>query len=708
MERLGGPRSVESRRPRHYDSACGVLLHAGGVGTDFPEGSMLKQASAADQRHAGVIRLPPKSSAPSAADAAPSQPPLPPLVLRVGVTGHRPSDKRPEPDVQKLRAAAQRIFQQIADTFAGVAATYAQVFACADTPPAKGGLRVISALAAGADQWLADEALKLGYELQAPLPLPREEYRKDFAGDAASEAEYDRLLAMATAVLELDGKVHLDAQGHRHVDPASYEAVGFAVLDQSDLLIAVWDGQRQRPGGTGQVVHEAVRRGIPVIWIRWAEAGHWDLMSPSWQLVQKAEDLDNNNEELALLVRALLLPPHYKLSEHVGPAHSLREAFFCEPQKSGNPLLGLWLLFRDFVTGEIFKAWKKWRNLSPFRVASFEESTRQRWEEETRPAQAAAAGQPSTSEADLRAANRFTEPFVRHYAWANELSVYYANLYRSSFVLTFLLGFLAVCCGLSGPAIPEILQVIGGFAELALIGVILMLTYAGRWRNWHERWIDYRTLAERIRLARFLALFGGGGQQVAVSGHLAGYGNPVGTWMHWHYRAIERAAGLPSLKFDQPYLAMCQRIWCDVLVLEQMEYHELTHRRLARLDRRLHGVAMACFWLGVAICIVHLVMRHFTDLDDALMIFAGLLPALAAALGGICSQGEFHRVARRSAAMASRLEDLRLEMASVPTRPGELNSVRLSHYARKVAQLMINEMLDWRVVFQDRPLGLPA
>jgi hypothetical protein len=58
--------------------------------------------------------------------------------------------------------------------------------------------------------------------------------------------------------------------------------------------------------------------------------------------------------------------------------------------------------------------------------------------------------------------------------------------------------------------------------------------------------------------------------------------------------------------------------------------------------------------------------------------------------------------------MASRLEDLRLEMASVPTRPGELNSVRLSHYARKVAQLMINEMLDWRVVFQDRPLGLPA
>ncbi|HWC88855.1 MAG TPA: hypothetical protein VG433_04350, partial [Pirellulales bacterium] len=109
-----------------------------------------------------------------------------------------------------------------------------------------------------------------------------------------------------------------------------------------------------------------------------------------------------------------------------------------------------------------------------------------------------------------------------------------------------------------------------------------------------------------------------------------------------------------------------------------------------------------------AICIAHLLARQFVEVDDMLMIFAGLLPALAAALGGICSQGEFHRVARRSAAMALHLEELRLEMASVPTRAGELNSVHLSRYARKVAQLMINEMLDWRVVFQDRPLGLPA
>ena len=49
----------------------------------------------------------------------------------------------------------------------------------------------------------------------------------------------------------------------------AYEAAGRAVLDRSDALIAVWDGREaQGRGGTGGVVAEARRRGLPVAWIR--------------------------------------------------------------------------------------------------------------------------------------------------------------------------------------------------------------------------------------------------------------------------------------------------------------------------------------------------------------------------------------------------------------------------------------------------------
>jgi len=40
------------------------------------------------------------------------------------------------------------------------------------------------------------------------------------------------------------------------------------VLDHSDLLVAVWDGQPVVGlGGTGQIVGHAVARRLPVLWV---------------------------------------------------------------------------------------------------------------------------------------------------------------------------------------------------------------------------------------------------------------------------------------------------------------------------------------------------------------------------------------------------------------------------------------------------------
>ena len=49
-------------------------------------------------------------------------------------------------------------------------------------------LTVVSALAAGGDQLVAEEALALGARLIAPLPLPRAVYARDFT--AAADREY--------------------------------------------------------------------------------------------------------------------------------------------------------------------------------------------------------------------------------------------------------------------------------------------------------------------------------------------------------------------------------------------------------------------------------------------------------------------------------------------------------------------------------------
>jgi hypothetical protein len=122
-------------------------------------------------------------------------------------------------------------------------------------------LRIISSLAEGADRLVAEEGLNpdLGFKLQCPLPAHRDEYRRDFT-EPSSKEEFDQLLGQANAVFELNGQ-----RAGTWLESGSYEAVGRVTLAQSDMLIAVWDGEEGKPGGTAQMVREAQQAGIPTI-----------------------------------------------------------------------------------------------------------------------------------------------------------------------------------------------------------------------------------------------------------------------------------------------------------------------------------------------------------------------------------------------------------------------------------------------------------
>ena len=116
---------------------------------------------------------------------------------------------------------------------------------------------MLSGLAEGADRHVAHLALDAGYSLHAVLPFARSTYLADFAS-AASRVQFDQLLARAERVTELPGRPGFSAQAYRRA--------GHALLDETDVLIAVWDGQpAQGAGGTAEVVNEACRRRIPVI-----------------------------------------------------------------------------------------------------------------------------------------------------------------------------------------------------------------------------------------------------------------------------------------------------------------------------------------------------------------------------------------------------------------------------------------------------------
>jgi hypothetical protein len=183
------------------------------------------------------------------------------LPLVIGVTGHR--DLRDD-DVPRLEAEVARII-------AGLRLEYLENDS--ETP-----IIVLSALAEGADRLVARVALGQGARLIAPLPLPREEYCRDFEPGLkpGNAAEFDELLAQAIAapVMPFTHGNSLEAvRANSNKRAEQYRAVGLFITQHSNILIAIWDGNENNMaiGGTAEVV-KFTREGIPLEVTRSARA----------------------------------------------------------------------------------------------------------------------------------------------------------------------------------------------------------------------------------------------------------------------------------------------------------------------------------------------------------------------------------------------------------------------------------------------------
>jgi hypothetical protein len=164
-----------------------------------------------------------------------------PFVFRIGVTGHRTLEE----DVS-LHAAIQEALERLKQL----------LLTSVQTPVV---LVVVSSLAEGADRLVAREVLaESSARLEAALPLPPDDYMRDFPSET-SKQEFRQLLDGASVVWQAPPSSDRDS---------AYEIAGRYVVDRSDAVIAVWDGETPRgQGGTADVVRYARHRAVPLLWI---------------------------------------------------------------------------------------------------------------------------------------------------------------------------------------------------------------------------------------------------------------------------------------------------------------------------------------------------------------------------------------------------------------------------------------------------------
>jgi len=204
------------------------------------------------------------------------------LTFRVGIVGHRPNRLQRE-DIPSLTARLAEALSLVKQAVEDFPATHPGLF---EPEPAR--LRAVSSLAEGTDRYFAREALRLGYQLCCPMPFRKEEFENDFKPEKSLEtgldsvAEFNQILNEAQ---KKTGLTVLELEGLRTHSAGAYAVAGRVVLEQSDLLMVVWDGGGgNKRGGTVATMQEALAGLVPVLWID-ARAPH------RWQLLERASDL---------------------------------------------------------------------------------------------------------------------------------------------------------------------------------------------------------------------------------------------------------------------------------------------------------------------------------------------------------------------------------------------------------------------------------
>ncbi|WP_114227580.1 MULTISPECIES: DUF4231 domain-containing protein [Sphingomonas] len=586
-----------------------------------------------------------------------------PFALAVGITGHRRAGLG---DAAGLRDRLTRLIADIEGIAGDLHAQEAALFA--PPPPI---LTLVSPLASGADQMAAAVALERGWRLQAVLPFDRASYAETMDQDEA--AELDRLVAAAGCVLELPGEPERPLDG--------FVMAGRATIAHSDLLIAIWDGELARGrGGTAETVDAALLRGTPVIHLPtdpdqpvtllWSAFDPVVVTSPGDRQCGRPADAAT----LRAVLSAVLLPP----------ADPPERQYF---DRFRNERLRLW----------------RWRVEYPLLMTLAGTRRISRRDLTARPQLQAAADEWDSyrlSCADCHGVGVPLDLLQRAYVWSDGLASHFAQTYRSSLVFNFLLAAFGALVGLSGLVLPtNPLEL--ALIEAAVVLAVIVNTQAGSRRGWHQRWLDYRQLAERLRPMRSLKLLG-----IAAPDPPGNAAEPVARrWIDWYAAAVWRTIGCPAGRLDLDEVQPLAAAIAAHELQPQVDYNRHTSGQVKALDERLEWAALAIFaaTLGVTLFSVGCLLFDPPLLQRigawSTVLSAGL-PALGTAIFGIRVQGDFGSLASRARNTADQLERIVTDLKLATTLP------RTADLTEQAARVMLADLGEWRLVNELHELSL--
>lgn len=509
-----------------------------------------------------------------------------------------------------------------------------------------------------------------------------------------------------------------------HLPEEVYQQRDDLLLAQANMLMVVWDGQfnPSRKSGTTWLIQQALLRNIPVYWL---DIGHSSL---SWLVHTAAHRLtieeevfcqqlfyDWSEAKAAEFKTRFFKAQAKNLEQEVIQQVFLPNAFFAdhkdhETNKKHNvtsitsPMICK--IFKDHEDNK-----KPNVTISQFfqhkftlaKTGGFEKFMHALFRLNGKDMLSGIKSFFSFGNNESKNNSMFT--FVA--SAANDVS----GRYRSSIWLTYLMSPLAVLAAVMGvlPSLDTHAVHEAGhhasvhwtaYAELGLIGGILLIVALASFQNWHKWWLPLRSNAEMLRYHTNLS--DEYGKQALGIGALSTplLRLPATSWEHWLFKRVY--VNLPLA--DQKYLTTKGlKEGLEALIEDQLSYHAGKSEKEHSLHHFLHWASLILFAVTLLAVVI-----HFFEHYSWLLIATAAFPAFAAAIHGILTMSESERISEQSHEMVHQLCAYHTALKALPDDESWTTMLATRNIATQVVSLMVNETQSWQSLIRFRAPGLPA
>jgi hypothetical protein len=522
-------------------------------------------------------------------------------------------------------------------------------------------LAVMSPLAEGADRLVAEEAQALGIPLIVPLPFPLEIYERDFA---TPESLQDfRRLGAGAEIIELPllpGDTPATVADHGPRRDAHYARLGIYLCAHCHILLAIWDGKpSDKLGGTAQVVR----------------FHHWDEMPGFVERVETSLQVLTEDES--------------DLVYHIVCSRD---------QLDGAPVSGLAPLDTCWYTTDAAQP------RSPVMPAAYE-TVFARTAEFNRDilqfrARMAGAGWPlltNDAPADVARAAATIDATFQAADW---LAVHYQSrvtmALRAIYTLAVLMG-LAIILYSDVEGQDAMVYV---FLGLFVAGIVV---YRVAERGaWHRKYLDYRALAEGLRVQFYWVAAGvmaGRTTKFAHDNFLQKQDVELG-WIRNVMRFTGRL-GATSAQ-DGAGVDFVLREWVGTPHpgTGQLAYYERKAVERAGLQRRTQAIGMACLWTGITVAVVLAIFARLMppDWKALFIVLMGILPLIAAVREAYAQKRAEKELIKQYLFMARMFGNARRRLAEAGSDGARRQILKA------LGDAALEEHAQWILIHRERPL----